>query len=508
CSPAARTWSCFIPSSRWRPVSFSWLVSMSMKPGCGSTCGKEPFRCPPTLPPRDHNKLRLRRSGITMCGINGYFAPGKKTGEAAEILGAMSRTMSHRGPDDSGCWSDDETGIGFGHRRLAIIDLSSEGHQPMHSAGGRFVITFNGEIYNFPALLHELEGRGHKFRGHSDTEMMLAAFTEWGVEAAIKRFVGMFAFAVLDREERVLHLSRDRLGEKPLYYGWSGDAFLFGSSLRALEQHPSWQGEIDRGALALLVRHNFIPAPWSIYRGVYKLPPGTILTLPLARAERGFYPKPVPYWSAREAAERGSVALFRGSESEAVAEFDRLLREAIAGQMISDVPLGAFLSGGVDSSTVVALMQAQSAQPVKTFTIGFHEPGYNEAEYAKAVARHLGTDHTELYVTPEEAMAVIPRLPDIYDEPFADSSQVPTFLVSQLARRRVTVSLSGDGGDELFCGYNRYVGATNAWNRIGWMPGPLRKTAGQLFKAVTGGNGHGAAPAGVSGKLGEMAKNL
>src|SRR5581483_4004387 len=228
CSPAARTWSCFIPSSRWRPVSFSWL---------GSMCGKEPFRCPPTLPPRDHNKLRLRRSGITMCGINGYFAPGKKTGEAAEILVAMSRTMSHRGPDDSGCWSDDETGIGFGHRRLAIIDLSSEGHQPMHSAGGRFVITFNGEIYNFPALRHELEGRGHKFRGHSDTEMMLAAFTEWGVEAAIKRFVGMFAFAVLDREERVLHLSRDRLGEKPLYYGWSGDAFLFGSSLRALEQH-------------------------------------------------------------------------------------------------------------------------------------------------------------------------------------------------------------------------------------------------------------------------------
>jgi asparagine synthase (glutamine-hydrolysing) len=411
----------------------------------------------------------------------------------------MSDTIRHRGPDDSGYWT--EAGIGFGHRRLSIIDLSGGGHQPMHSADDRFVISFNGEIYNFPALRRELESLGHRFRSTSDTEVMLAAFSEWGVEAGLKRLIGMFAFALFDRTERTLWLARDRLGEKPLYYGWAGRSFLFGSSLRALQQHPDWRGEIDRGALALLMRHNFIPAPWTIWRGFRKLPPGTLLRLRQPRP--GAYPEPVAYWSAREAAEKGSAAPFKGSEAEAVEAFDQLLREVIAGQMISDVPLGAFLSGGVDSSTVVALMQAQSAQPVSTFTIGFHEARYNEAEYAKAVARHLGTDHTELYVTPDEAMAVIPRLPEIYDEPFADSSQIPTFLVSQLARQKVTVSLSGDGGDELFCGYNRYEGATNAWNRIGWLPAPVRQAGAPLFKIISGLSGNG-----LGAKLSEMAKNL
>ncbi|HWQ34612.1 MAG TPA: asparagine synthase (glutamine-hydrolyzing) [Blastocatellia bacterium] len=433
-----------------------------------------------------------------MCGICGVWSSDGQPVEVS-VLKRMSGTMRHRGPDDSGYWT--EAGIGFGHRRLSIIDLSSGGHQPMHSADERFVISFNGEIYNFPALRRELESLGHKFRSSSDTEVMLAAFSEWGVEAGLKRLVGMFAFALFDRTERTLWLARDRMGEKPLYYGWSGRSFLFGSSLRALEQHPDWRGEIDRGALALLMRHNFIPAPWTIWRGFRKLPPGTLLRLRQPRP--GDYPEPVAYWSAREAAEKGSAAPFKGSEAEAIEAFDQLLREVIAGQMISDVPLGAFLSGGVDSSTVVALMQAQSAQPVRTFTIGFHEARYNEAEYAKAVAHHLGTDHTELYVTPEEAMAVIPRLPEIYDEPFADSSQIPTFLVSQLARQKVTVSLSGDGGDELFCGYNRYEGATNAWNRIGWLPAPVRQAGAPLLEVISrlSGNGLGA-------KLSEMAKNL
>lgn len=437
-----------------------------------------------------------------MCGICGVWSRDDSHAVTVATLQRMTDTITHRGPDDSGYWTD-PAGIGFGHRRLSIIDLSSAGHQPMHSADERFVISFNGEIYNFPALRRELENLGHHFRGSSDTEVMLAAFGQWGVEAALKRMVGMFAFALWDKAERVLYLARDRMGEKPLYYGWSGRSFLFGSSLRPLQQHPDWRGAIDRGALALLMRHNFIPAPWTIWRGVRKLPPGTLVRLPESQAQPGFYPEPIAYWSARGAAEKGSAAPFKGSDAEAIAEFDRLLREVIAGQMISDVPLGAFLSGGVDSSTVVALMQAQSAQPVKTFTIGFHEKKYNEAEYARAVAAHLGTDHTELYVTPEEAMAVIPRLPEIYDEPFADSSQIPTFLVSQLARQKVTVSLSGDGGDELFCGYNRYEGATNAWNRIGWLPAPVRQAGAPLLKMIGGVSGNG-----LGAKLGEMAKNL
>lgn len=385
----------------------------------------------------------------------------------------MSDTLLHRGPDDGGSWVDAETGIALGHRRLAIVDLSPQGHQPMISADGRYVITFNGEVYNFLELRRELELLGHYFRGHSDTEVMLASLIQWGLDAALQRFNGMFAFALWDRQERILHLARDRFGEKPVYYGWMGSTFLFGSELKALQVHPNFHTEINRDALALFLRFNYVPAPYSIYKGIYKLPPGTVLTW------NGLdtHPAPVPYWSAKEVAKLGIAEPFMGSEPEAVAQLDALLRDAVKLRMVADVPLGAFLSGGVDSSTVVALMQAQASQSMKTFSIGFYEDGYNEAQQAKAVAQHLGTDHTELYVTPEEALAVIPKLPILYDEPFSDPSQIPTFLVSQLARQYVTVSLSGDGGDELFAGYNRHLWGSSIWQKIGWMPSTLRQIA-------------------------------
>lgn len=422
-----------------------------------------------------------------MCGISGGLQLGLNQQEWESILGRMGTTLEHRGPDDSGVWADADAGIGFSHRRLAIVDLSQEGHQPMRSADGRYVLCFNGEIYNFTKLRQELERLGHRFRGHSDTEIMLAAFCQWGIEAAVKKFIGMFAFAVWDAKERELHLCRDRVGEKPLYYGWLGDAFVFGSELKALRAHPNWRAEIDRGALVLLLRYNYVPAPYSIYKGIHKLLPGTILTISQNSLSRHGANQPKPYWSARQVAEDGISHRFEGSDEEAVAELDALLRDAIAGQMMADVPLGAFLSGGIDSSTIVALMQAQSSQPVKTFTIGFNEEAYNEAEFAKSVAAHLKTEHTELYVTPEQAMNVIPRLPALYDEPFADSSQIPTFLVSELTRQSVTVSLSGDGGDELFGGYNRYFWGRKIWNKIGWMPRGIRRSAARGIVSVSPG---------------------
>lgn len=420
-----------------------------------------------------------------MCGIAGFLSPGGMRAQAAqEIMSAMTETLWHRGPDDGGVWVDAKAGIALGNRRLAIVDLSPEGHQPMHSACGRYVIAFNGEIYNFKALLRELKGLGHAFRGHSDTEVMLAAISQWGLEAAIERFNGMFAFALWDRKARVLRIARDRLGEKPLYYGWMGGTFLFGSELKALKAHPNFKSEINRDTLALYLRHNYIPVPYSIYKGIHKLPPGTMLSL--TRTDKvGEKPTLIPYWSAREAAEHGVADPFTKSTGEVTAHLDTLLRDAVKLRMEADVSLGAFLSGGIDSSTVVALMQAQSERPVKTFSIGFHEAEYSEAEYAKAVARHLGTEHTELYVTPEEAMAVIPRLPALYDEPFSDSSQIPTFLVSQLAGQHVTVSLSGDGGDELFAGYNRYFWGRSIWNKIGWMPPGLRSSAASAMTAIS-----------------------
>ena len=411
-----------------------------------------------------------------MCGIAGILGGVHSRQTDGTILQNMVDTLIHRGPDDGGLWFDSEHRIGLGHRRLAILDLSPAGHQPMVSASGRYVIAFNGEIYNHLDLRIKLQGASGKeqnWRGHSDTETLLAGIEAWGLEATLKKTIGMFAIALWDRQTRALFLARDRIGEKPLYYGWQGNVFLFGSELKVLKAHPAFSAEVDRGALCLLLRHNYIPAPHSIYRGIAKLEPGCLLSVSLDRRE----PEVRKYWDAAEIARSGVRAPFSGTAEEAVDELERLVGDAVKKQMMADVPLGAFLSGGIDSSTVVSLMQAQSMRPIKTFTIGFNEEGYNEAVHARAVARHLGTEHTELYVTPEQAMRVIPRLHDLYCEPFADSSQIPTFLVSQLARRHVTVSLSGDAGDELFCGYNRYQMTEGFWRKLALVPAFLRALA-------------------------------
>jgi len=396
----------------------------------------------------------------------------------------MCEQIKHRGPDDAGTWVGASEGIALGHRRLSILDLSSAGHQPMESNCGRYVVVFNGEIYNFRQLRTELEGLNHAFVGRSDTEVLLAAVAQWGVDASLKRFVGMFAFALWDRKERALVLARDRMGEKPLYYGWCKDTFLFGSELKALRVHPSWADQVDRDVLALYLRRGYVPAPFSIHRHIFKLIPGTLLALNTSKARPGQLPKPKTYWSFHEVAKAGLRSPFSGSEADARAELDGLLRSTIGQQMVADVPLGAFLSGGVDSSTVVALMQAQSPRPVKTFAIGFLEAGYNEAEFAKAVANHLGTDHTELYVTAEDALAVLPKLPMVYDEPFSDQSQIPTLLVSELARQQVTVSLSGDAGDELFYGYSRYFDAVKIWNTLKPLPFAARSLLSRMLTLI------------------------
>lgn len=403
-----------------------------------------------------------------MCGFAGFIDWAGLPSEADEWTGRMSDAIRNRGPDDAGCWSDPVAGVAFGHRRLSILDLSPMGHQPMLSGCGRWVIAFNGEIYNHEALRKELEsaGWGDGWRGHSDTEVLLAAIAMYGVRGSLEKCVGMFGFALWDRAERTLVMARDRLGEKPVYFGWLGSFFVFASDMAAFYRHPAWKGEINRGALALLMRHNYIPAPYSIFSNISKLQPGRILTLAHGLRE----PRIESYWNAAEMAERGQAVQFQGSPLEVVDRLEALLRQSLAGQMTADVPLGAFLSGGVDSSTVVALMQSMSSRPIRTFTIGFHEEGYNEAVHAKAVAAYLGTDHTELYVSPREALDVIPQLPVIYSEPFSDSSQIPTFLVSRLARQSVTVSLSGDGGDELFSGYSRYTISERLWSRLSMVP--------------------------------------
>ena len=425
-----------------------------------------------------------------MCGITGFWDPsGVNEHDARGIVLRMAGAIRHRGPDDGGDWIDAQAGIALGARRLAILDLTPLGHQPMQSADGRYVIAFNGEIYNFHTLRSELEAGGARFRGRSDTEVLLAGIAAWGVRKTLERSNGMFAFAVWDREARALHLARDRAGEKPLYYGWAGSTLLFGSELKALQVHPAFRSDVNRTALAGFFRRGYVPGPLSIYRGIYKLPPGSLLTL---RAEHGFRGAPIPYWSMDEVAQHGVSHPFRGSANEAIEQLDALLRDAVRIRMEADVPLGAFLSGGIDSSLVVALMQAQASRPVRTFTIGFHEQRYNEAEYAKAVAHHLGTEHTELYVTPEQAQAVIPRLPTLYDEPFADTSQIPTALVCELARTSVTVSLSGDAGDELFGGYRRHQLGPSIWRGIRWIPHGVRGTAARLLALSQG-------PAGFAG---------
>ena len=421
-----------------------------------------------------------------MCGLAGFVDRSRRISADAlqSIAVRMNDAIRHRGPDDWGAWADPEAGVVLGHRRLSIIDLSAEGHQPMHSASGRFVMVFNGEIYNFQEIRRELDRHGHHFRGHSDTEVMLAAFEQWGVRSSLDRFNGMFAFAVWDRKTRSLYLSRDRVGKKPLYYGWAGNTLLFASELKAFRAHPAFEGRVDRASLALYLRHGYIPAPHCIYEGIRKLLPGGVLEI--RDGDQGRNTEPEQYWSVLDAA-RHSLAQPLSDPEEAAAELERLLRDATGIRMVADVPLGAFLSGGIDSSIVVALMQSLSSRPVKTFSIGFRESTHDEATHAKAVAAHLGTEHTELYVTPSEARDVIPRLPDMFDEPFADSSQIPTFLVSELARRSVTVALSGDGGDEFFSGYTTYVSCARQFEKYGHWPRSLRQLAAQTLKGVPAG---------------------
>ena len=415
-----------------------------------------------------------------MCGIAGLL--DRRETEPGTLVSSMIASIRYRGPDDRGVWCDPNLGLALGHARLSILDLSQEGHQPMSSPSGRFVLAYNGEVYNHAALRSELEGVGARFRGHSDTEVMLAAFEAWGFVESMQRFVGMFAFALWDRVERQLILARDRLGEKPLYYGWCGEAFLFGSELKALSAYPAWRGDINRAVLASYMRYGYVPLPHSIYVGIAKLLPGTWLKISV-NDPPGYMPLPVTYWSAREVAMQEPFTDL--SDAEATDTLDSLLCQVVGRQMVSDVPLGAFLSGGIDSSTIVALMQRQSARPVRTFSIGFSESDYDEAHYAKLVAAHLGTDHTELYLSAKEALNVIPRLPTIYDEPFGDSSQIPTHLVAALARKHVTVALSGDGGDELFGGYNRYFWGRSIWNRIGLLPQGIRHGAGRMMMALS-----------------------
>ncbi len=418
-----------------------------------------------------------------MCGLAGYLGAPASWGNAASVLGAMCGSIAHRGPDDSGIWIDDAVHMALGHRRLSIVDLSPQGHQPMVSHCGRYVLAYNGEIYNHLELRKALGP--HPWRGHSDTETLLACFGRFGVQQTLPKLVGMFAIAVWDREKSRLILARDRMGEKPLYYGALGSGeFVFASELKALRAHPRFVADIDRDALTLFLRHNCIPAPWSIYRGISKLLPGEWLAVGTrGEVERG------TYWSTTEVAEESEAGRRQAlPDSQAIDELDGLLGRVVEGQMLSDVPLGAFLSGGVDSSTIAAQMVRLSPGKIRTFSIGFDVPDYNEAEHAKAVAEHLGTDHTELYVTATDALAVVPKLPTIYDEPFADASQIPTYLLSEMTRSRVTVALSGDGGDELFAGYSRYRLAHDVWRRLDRFPSGLRRWASGRLLALKPGS--------------------
>ena len=412
-----------------------------------------------------------------MCGISGFLDLRCETpsGELRSIAMRMADALRHRGPDDGGVWTDTEAGVALSMRRLAILDLSPAGHQPMESSSGRYVIVFNGEIYNLDELKDELAqetGRCY-FRGTSDTEVMLTAFEKWGVEQSLVHFNGMFAFAVWDRRERNLTLARDRFGEKPLYYSQTGSFFIFGSELKALRAHPVFSNELDLEAVGQFLRYSCVPAPYSIFRNTRKLPAATLLRV----AAGDFTSSPRPYWTLREVIEEAVANPLQCSADEAAEQLDWMLRDAVRIRMRSDVPLGAFLSGGIDSSTVVSLMQAQSNIPVRTFSIGSHDREFDEAKEAFKVARHLNTEHTELYVTSEEAMAVVPSLPRIYDEPFADPSQIPTILVSRLARESVTVCLSGDGGDEVFGGYNRHAWGDTVGSTLRYLPHSLRKVA-------------------------------
>lgn len=430
-----------------------------------------------------------------MCGLTGVLLPEGQTAEGLpRLVQAMTSALVHRGPDAEGVWADD--GIALGHRRLSILDLSEAGAQPMHSACGRLVIVYNGEVYNHLDLRRALEAAGAApdWKGHSDTETLLAGIIHWGLDETLNRASGMFAMAVWDRRERRLSLARDRIGEKPLYWGWAGRALVFGSELKALRQHPEFSRDVCRDALAQFLQFAYVPAPRSIHPGIYKLEPGCILEIdgappvaapsqPLRPGDRHGSLAIRRYWSLNTAIETGAATQYT-TEDEAIAQVDAALRQSVSQQMVADVPLGAFLSGGIDSSLIVALMQAQSSQAVRTFTIGFENAAFNEAPFAAAVAQHLGTQHSELIVTEAETREVIPMLPAMYDEPFADSSQIPTYLVSKAARSAVTVALSGDAGDELFGGYNRYFWGPRIWAKLDWMPHALRRGLGAAIGAV------------------------
>jgi asparagine synthase (glutamine-hydrolysing) len=430
-----------------------------------------------------------------MCGIAGLVSARPVE---LDLLRAMTGRISHRGPDGSGLWQDEEAGVHLGHRRLSIVDLSPSGHQPMVSVSGRYALTFNGEIYNHPALRREIEeagggpgASGRPWRGHSDTETLLEGVALWGLKRTLEKSVGMFALALWDRQERVLELARDRFGEKPLYIGWAGGDFLFGSELKALRAHPRFDSEIDRRALRLFASRSYVPAPMSIYRSMHKLEPGCILSIDVSSGVPTPQPLPDPgrsqggmklerYWSYRNVVAQGLERPIE-SEAEALEALEGALADSVKAQGVADVPVGAFLSGGIDSATVVALYQKYSAGKVRTFSIGFEDERFDEASHAKAVAAHFGTEHHEQYATPREAQEVIPLLPAMYDEPFGDPSQIPTYLVSRFARQNVTVALSGDGGDELFGGYNRYIRAARLWGRLKQVPRPLRSVgAGAL----------------------------
>jgi len=416
-----------------------------------------------------------------VCGIVGYW---DERDADLTIVRKMANALQHRGPDDSGAWISTDRKLALGHQRLSIIDLSSAGHQPMQSPCGRYTLVYNGEIYNHQDLRIALQKETGQvvWQGHSDTETLLAGLLHWGLKATLKRLNGMFAFGLWDDVERTLTLARDRLGEKPLYYGHSGATFFFSSELKGLMQHPSWNGKVNRNALALYMRHSYVPAPFSIYQGVSKLPPASFIVITNFGQSVS---SPETYWDLDKIAAAGRSGSNFLPEL-AIDELEHLLGDAIARRMTADVPLGAFLSGGIDSSLVTALMQAGSAQPVQTFTIGFGEHTHNEAHHARAVAAHLGTDHTELYVSPEDAMAVIPKLATIWDEPFADSSQIPTYLLSAMARSAVKVCLSGDGGDELFYGYDRYPSTYRSWRVLKYIPLPVRRLLASLMRKMPG----------------------
>jgi len=412
-----------------------------------------------------------------MCGLSGFFKHPATATEMESLVLRMNDQLLHRGPDDGGIWLDPSCGIALGQRRLSIIDLSPAGHQPMHSSCGRYVIVFNGEIYNYQEIRDELEKAGVSpvWRGTSDTEVMLAAFAHWGVSESVRRFNGMFAFVLWDRKNRTLVLARDRMGKKPLYYGFHQGTFMFASELKALQAHSDFKSQIDSQSVAQFLRYSYIPTPYTIFLNTRKLEPASILTLTWNDLQSGRLPLPEKYWNISVVAARQVANPFPGTFQEAQDELERLLLDAVRIRMIADVPLGAFFSGGIDSTLVVALMQAQSSRPVKTFTIGFEDESYDEAKYAAAIAAHLGTQHTELTATSQQVRDVIPLLARMYDEPFADSSQIPTYLVSKLTREHVTVALSGDGGDEVFGGYNRYVYGPKAWKAFSRIPLPVRR---------------------------------